>query len=140
MDVDSTLDTAKIMVIVLAKTEHASSYWVQYEWDSFYNDYLSGVRSEANLFSLTSGVAVHDLPRILRNVQNFDCSEGLNYLCSYINNILPKQVHQEEPVNEVDIGERNISIITGRQVTEEDIREAVVLDMLVYDDIYHVNV
>ena len=33
----------------------------------------------------------------------------------------------------------NISIITGRQVTKEDIREAVILDTLVYDDIYHVD-
>lgn len=99
MDIDSALDTAKIMVVVLSKAEYASSHWVQYEWDSFYNDYLSGVRSEANLFTLTSSVAVHDLPRTLRNVQNFDYSEGLSHLCGYIKNILPKQVQQEEPVN-----------------------------------------
>ena len=139
LDIDSALDTAKIMVVVLSKAEYASSHWVQYEWDSFYNDYLSGVRSEANLFTLTTGVAVHDLPRTLRNVQNFDYSEGLSHLCGYIKNILPKQVQQEEPVNEADVGERNISIITGRQVTKEDIREAVILDTLVYDDIYHVD-
>lgn len=139
MYIDSALDTAKIMVVVLSKAEYASSHWVQYEWDSFYNDYLSGVRSEANLFTLTSGVAVHDLPRTLRNVQNFDYSEGLSHLRGYIKNILPRQVQQEEPVNEADVGERNISIITARQVTKEDIREAVILDTLVYDDIYHVD-
>lgn len=139
MDIDSALDTAIIMVVVLTKAEYASSHWVQYEWDSFYNDYLSGVRSEANLFTLTSGVGVHDLPRNLRNVQNFDCSEGLSHLCGYIKNILPKQMQEKEFVSEADSGERNISIITGRQVTREDIREAVVLDTLVYDDIYHVD-
>ena len=53
MDIDSALDTAKIMVVVLSKAEYASSHWVQYEWDSFYNDYLSGGRQEANLFTLT---------------------------------------------------------------------------------------
>ena len=139
MDIDSALDTAKIMVVVLSKAVYALSHWAQYEWDSFYNDYLSGVRSEANLFTLTSGVAVHDLPRTLRNVQNFDCSEGLSHLCGYIKNILLKQVQQEETVNEVDVGERNISIITGRQATKKDIREVVILDTLVYDDIYHVD-
>ena len=80
------------------------------------------LRSEANLFTLTSDVAVHDLPGTLRNVQNFDCSEGLSHLCGYIKNILPKQVQQEEIVNEVDAGERNISIITGRQVNKDDYR------------------
>ena len=138
-DIDSALDTAKIMVVVLTKAEYASSHWVQYEWDSFYNDYLSGVRSEANLFTLTSGVSVHDLPRTLRNVQNFDYSEGLEHLCGYIKNILPKQMQQGDTVNDTDAEERNISIISGRQVTTADIRDAVLLDALVYDDIYHVD-
>ena len=39
MDIDSALDTAKVMVVVLSRPEYASSHWVQYEWDSFYNDY-----------------------------------------------------------------------------------------------------
>ena len=106
MDIDSALDTAKIMVVVLSKAEYASSHWVQYEWDSFYNDYLSGVRSEANLFTLTSGVAVHDLPRTLRNVQNFDYFEGLSHLSGYIKNILPKQVQYSMKIQEVVDGVR----------------------------------
>lgn len=139
MDIDAALDTAKIMVVVLTQAEYASSHWVQYEWDSFYNDYLSGVRNEANLFTLTAGVNVHELPRTLRNVQNFDYSDGLEHLCGYIKNILPKQASKEEVIPETDAGDRSISIITGRQVTREDIREAVLLDTLVYDDIYHVD-
>ena len=50
-DIDAALDTSKVMIVVLSKSEYASSQWVQYEWDSFYNDYLSGVRKEANLFT-----------------------------------------------------------------------------------------
>lgn len=139
LDIDSALDTAKIMVVVLSKAEYASSHWVQYEWDSFYNDYLSGVRNEANLFTLTAGVNVNDLPRTLRNVQNFDYSEGIGHLCGYIKNILPKTVNVEEKNIEIGSEGRSVSIITGKQVTKEDIREAVLLDTLVYDDIYHVD-
>ena len=48
-DIDKALDTAKLMIVVLTKVEYAFSQWVQYEWDSFYNDYLSGVRKEVTI-------------------------------------------------------------------------------------------
>ncbi len=137
-DIDSALDTAKVMIVVLTSAEYATSQWVQYEWDSFYNDYLSGAREEANLFTLTSGVNIHSLPRTLRNVQNFDYSEGLAKVCEYIKNALPplksEVAHKEEKE-----GFRQFEVITGRQVTVEDIRQAVTLDALVYEDIYHVD-
>ena len=138
-DIDAALDTAKVMIVVLSKPEYATSQWVQYEWDSFYNDFLSGVRQEANLFTLTSEVHINDLPRTLRNVQNFDYAEGIGHLCGYIESIIPEATSQKEIVLETQKNDSNISIITGRQVTVEDIREAVMLDTLVYDDIYHVD-
>ncbi len=139
LDIDSALDSAKIMVVVLTRAEYASSHWVRYEWDSFYNDYLSGVRNEANLFTLTSGVNVNDLPRTLRNVQNFDHSEGIARLCGFIGSALTPKTHQAPPTSEQEDSNGSISIITGRRITRDDIREAVMLDSLVYDDIYHVD-
>lgn len=139
-DIDSALDTAKVMIVVLSSVEYALSQWVQYEWDSFYNDYLSGVRKEANLFTLTTNLNVHDLPRTLRNVQNFDYKEGLSHICEYIKNVLPLS---NENVQKSDFtaapAEKRISIITGKQVTAGDIAQASYLDALVYDDIYLVT-
>ena len=138
-DIDAALDTAKIMIVVLTNADYASSQWVQYEWDSFYNDYLSGVRKEANLFTLTSGIVPTDLPRTLRNVQNFDYSEGISHLSGYIESIIPRQSTYQELIQENEDKQSRISIISGREVTFEDIKEAVMLDELVYDDIYHVD-
>ena len=138
-DIDAALDTAKIMIVVLSKAEHAFSHWVQYEWDSFYNDYLSGVRNEANLFTLTTDLNVHELPRTLRNVQNFDYREGLSHICEYVKNIIPKQTKQCTE-NIPDTKEKRFSILTGRQVTANDIAQAAYLDRIVYDDIYLVTV
>ena len=138
-DIDAALDTAKVMIVVLSKVEYASSQWVQYEWDSFYNDYLSGVRSEANLFTLTTNINIHDLPRTLRNVQNFDYKDGISHLCEYVKNAIPTQNEPEPSEESADSREKRISIITGKQVTIQDITEAVYLDTLVYDDIYHVD-
>lgn len=138
-DIDDALDTSKAMIVILSKKEYASSHWVQYEWDSFYNDYLSGVRKEANLFTLTVNVNVHDLPRTLRNVQNFDYINGLSYVCDYVKNAIPKYNEVESQESIPVANDKQITIITGKQVTVDDIRQAVYLDSLVYDDIYHVD-
>ena len=137
-DIDSALDTAKVMIVVLSKAEYASSQWVQYEWDSFYNDYLSGVRKEANLFTLTMGVNIHELPRTLRNVQNFDYRDGITSAIQYITNAIPKPSTEEQPA-EKNATEKRFSIVTGKEVTIKDIEQAVGLDALTYDDIYHVD-
>ncbi len=138
-DIDAALDTAKVMIVVLTRAEYAASHWVQYEWDSFYNDYLSGVRNEANLFTLTQDINVHDLPRTLRNVQNFNFDDGISHVCDYIKNAIPK--NETIPAATDLSAEKNkrIKIVSGKQVTLEDIKQAVELDALVYDDIYHVD-
>lgn len=137
-DIDAALDTSKVMIVVLSSAEYALSHWVQYEWDSFYNDYLSGVRKEANLFTLTTGVNIHDLPRTLRNVQNFDYEDGIANAIQYITNAIPKPVFVPQ-ISEQPATEKRFSIITGKEVTRGDIAEAVALDTLAYDDIYQVD-
>lgn len=140
-DIDAALDTAKVMIVVLSKVEYASSHWVQYEWDSFYNDYLSGVRKDANLFTLTTNLNVHELPRTLRNIQNFDYRDGISHICDYVKNAIPKPVETKLPADSsATAKEKRITIITGKQVTAQDIAQAAYLDTLVYDDIYLVTV
>lgn len=138
-DIDKALDTAKVMIVVLTKVEYANSQWVQYEWDSFYNDYLSGVRKEANLFTLTQNININDLPRTLRNVQNFDYKEGLSHLCDFVKNAIPKEEIQNINATQVEVDENKLQIVSGKEVTVEDIRQAVKLDSITYDDIYHVD-
>ncbi len=140
-DIDAALDTASIMIVVITKIEYATSHWVQYEWDSFYNDYLSGVRKDANLFTLTLNINIHDLPRTLRNVQNFSYQEDLSSLCSFIKNALPKNMN-EQHCSDLNLNidtESRIKIISGKEVTNSDIEQAVKLDELIYDNVYQVD-
>lgn len=127
------------MVVVLTDTNYATSHWVQYEWDSFYNDYLSGVKEKAALFTLTENLSIHDLPRTLRNVQNFDSVKGIDSLCEFIRNSRPKKniLAQSDLLNDIKLEE--FSILTGKQISTKDIEQAIELDYLVYDDIYHVG-
>lgn len=100
-DIDDALDTSKIMIVVLTNIDYALSKWVKYEWDSFYSDYLDGLRREPNVFTLTLNVNIHDLPRTLRNVQNFDYRDGFSKACEYIKNILSKEKELPKPIIEI---------------------------------------
>ena len=140
-DIDAALDTANAMIVVLTKPQYATTQWVQYEWDSFYNDYLSGVRKEANLFTLTHNVSIHDLPRTLRNVQNFPYQEDLSALYNFIKNALPEN-KKKELDTDLNLNTRDdsrIKIISGKEVTYLDIEQAVELDQLVYMSDYRVD-
>lgn len=138
-DIDKALDSAEIMVVVLTDPIYATSHWVQYEWDSFFNDYLSGVKNKAALFTLTENLNIYDLPRTLRNVQNFDSSNGIERLCEFIRNSLPKKNSSEYNSLLNDITDEEFSILTGKQISANDIDQALELDSLVYEDIYHVS-
>ena len=60
-DIDKALDTAKLMIVVLTKVEYAFSQWVKYEWDSFYNDYLSGVRKEVTIADIRQAIQLDSI-------------------------------------------------------------------------------
>lgn len=138
-DIDNALDNAKLMIVVLTREEYALSQWVQYEWDSFYNDYLSGNRDSANLYTLTKGVNIHNLPRTLRNVQNFVYEGDVNPVCSYIGNAVPIP---ETPSVEKSVkaaAKEKFRVISGKEVTRTDIEQAMALDDIVYAPIFRVD-
>ena len=109
MDVDSSAESILAQIAENGIENKALS-----QWDSFYNDYLSGVRKDANLFTLTTNLNVHELPRTLRNVQNFDYKEGISHICEYVRNAIPKQAEpQLSPESSVQ-KEKRINPRTGR--------------------------
>ena len=138
-DIDEALDSTKSMIVVLSQADYANTQWVKYEWDSFYGDFLSGIRQEANLFTLTEDFDITTLPRTLRNLQHFYIGDGLDHVCDYIGKVIPPSqkktfataVAESENANE---GNETFKVITGRQVTIVDIEQACELDRMVYPD------
>ncbi len=139
-DIDKALDTSKIMIVVLSKAEYASSKWIQYEWDSFYNDYLSKIKEDAHLFTFTSNVDINNLPRTLRNVQNFKYEDDFNNLLITVENALPKcDDEKKELSSNTDSNISRFNIISGKEITKEDIQGAISLDAITYIDDYRVQ-
>lgn len=82
--IDEVLDHVPVLVVVATSPENLESRWVRYEWDSFFNDILGGVK-RGTLLSYLDGVDVKALPRTLRQNQAIQHSEGaLQILFSHI--------------------------------------------------------
>lgn len=87
--IDDALDAAKVLVAVGTSPENLESHWVRYEWSSFYNDILSGIKSNAKLFAYVKGIDIPRLPRALRQNQVFMHQErALDSLRNFVRNAL----------------------------------------------------
>jgi TIR domain-containing protein len=69
--IDKALDSATVLVAIGTSRSHLDSQWVSYEWDSFYNDILSGIKPNGSVFTYIEGMTIAELPRTLRQTQTF---------------------------------------------------------------------
>lgn len=67
--IDDALDQADVVIAVGTSREHLMSEWVRYEWDSFTNDILSGLKPKGRVFAYVEGLPTAELPRALRQTQ-----------------------------------------------------------------------
>lgn len=91
--IDEALDKTQILIAVGTSVENLNSQWVRYEWDSFSNDILSGLKNDkAAVFSYIDEINAHMLPRTLRQSQVFEKNtSSLDDVCNYIENALGKE-------------------------------------------------
>jgi hypothetical protein len=89
--IDDALDVARVLVAVGTSREHLEWRWVRYEWDSFFNDILSGFKPSGRVFAYIEGMQILDLPRSLRQAQTFVNEAGaMDTLFNFISNALEK--------------------------------------------------
>ncbi len=83
-EIDSALDSAKLLIVVSSKLSYINSRWVEYEWKTFHADILSNIKGDAQIITFTEGINTRELPRILRYVQNYAYTDK-DSLMSFIN-------------------------------------------------------
>ena len=97
--IDGALDAARILVAVGSSTENLNSEWVRYEWDSFYNDILSGMKPDGRVFVYIEGFGPSALPRTLRQTQVIiHGTDSLSQLHSFIINAIGSHSRQDVDV------------------------------------------
>lgn len=86
--IDDALDEVRVLVAIGTSRENLDSSWIKYEWDSFYNDILSG-RKDGQLISYIDTMTPMELPRTLRQMKTFEKkSSSVNDICYFIENAL----------------------------------------------------
>lgn len=83
--IDEALDSADVLVVVGTKLSYIRSKWVEYEWESFANDILSGIKENSKILTYTSEIDTRELPRTLRTYQNFVIDhDSVGDVCDFI--------------------------------------------------------
>jgi hypothetical protein len=111
--IDEALDASRVLIAVGTNTTNLTSEWVRYEWDSFFNDIISGVKPDSRVFAYVDGVEFKTLPRALRQSQAITHRDGsLELLYRFVTNalnietvpaqVIVKQRSENKPVAEVE--------------------------------------
>ena len=69
--IDEALETTKVMVVIATSRDYLESEWVKYEWESFHQDILSGMKKTAQIVPYISPLTREQTPRSLRDFQTF---------------------------------------------------------------------
>lgn len=77
MAIDKALDESKFLIAIATKPSYVESRWVRYEWDSFCNDIISGIKKDGKIFTLIRDMSANELPRALRQTQVFQIADNI---------------------------------------------------------------
>lgn len=91
--IDTALDSAKVLIAVGTSNDRLDSQWVRYEWNSFLNDILSGIKPEGRIFGYVENMPISSLPRGLRQSQVFSHGPGaMERLFNFVSNALGTKI------------------------------------------------
>ncbi len=87
--IDEALDATKVLVVVSSSTEFLTSQWVEYEWSSFHQDILSGMKQGAQIVNFFGNFSREDTPRSLRDFQTYHIgTDDIKVVADFVQNIL----------------------------------------------------
>lgn len=97
--IDEALDRAAVLIAVGTSSDNLESRWVRYEWDSFFNDVLSGVKPDGRVFTYVENVDTRELPRALRQTQTFAHSpDSLRRLRNFIGRSVSERADEKKSI------------------------------------------
>jgi TPR repeat protein len=101
--IDEALADAQVLVLIGTNKDYITSEWVQYEWDTFMQEILSG-RKNGKIFTYLDCLSTSDLPISLRNKQSFSIRTNLESIVKHIKNSLDNGSSKEVPKKELSDG------------------------------------
>ena len=94
--IDVALDECSIVIVICTRKEYLESPWIKYEWNTFQQDLLAGIK-EGAIITYLDGIAVSDVPRAIRHFQSFDVHKNsVEEVADFIYKALSKYKPQNE--------------------------------------------
>ena len=117
---DKALDDTKVLVIVGTSRENMESQFVRYEWDSFFNDIMSGLKPGGRVFTYIDGIQVASLPRTLRQTQVIVHGLGsMERLHTFVAHALDRMVVPQESLEQA---KENADVVAGKRASFKIVR------------------
>ena len=92
--IDEALDNAKVLVIIASDIDFLNSEWVKYEWESFHQDMLSGMKKNCKIIPYFAAFSREQTPRSLRDFQTFNVDKNtVAEVAEFVENVL-KQINE----------------------------------------------
>lgn len=87
--IDTALDNTSILVVIASDIDFLRSGWVEYEYETFYEDILSERNKNGMIISYTDNVNQNQLPRTLSRFQNYSQSKtNVDKFIDFITNVI----------------------------------------------------
>ena len=99
--IDEALESTKILVVVATSREFLESEWVKYEWESFHQDILSGMKRGAQIVPYLGSLTREQTPRSLRDFQTFHIGANpVSAVVDFVQKALENSKQQESAVSQ----------------------------------------
>jgi len=106
--IDEALEQTKVLIVVATKEEYLSSEWVMYEWESFHQDILSGMKRDSQIVPfLSSAITREKTPRSLRDFQTFQTdSHTVTEVANFVETTVAAITAQQEKATDFSGSEK----------------------------------
>ena len=105
--IDEALETTKVLVVVSTDVNFLMSEWVKYEWESFHQDILSGMKKQAQIVPYFGDFSREQIPRSLRDFQTFHVdTHTVSAVADFVQNILANLQNEQAKASEFSTAEK----------------------------------
>lgn len=120
--IDEALETTKVLVVVSSSIDYLNSEWIKYEWESFHQDILSGMKPHAQIINYFGNFSREDTPRSLRDFQTFNIdAHSVSDVADFVQTAL-SNIKSATPFAAEESDERSLSI--KKRISTSKVRQS----------------
>jgi len=120
--IDEALEKASVLVVIATEDAYLHSEWVRYEWESFHQDILSGMKKDSQIVPYLGAISREATPRSLRDFQTFSTENHcVADVASFVESALTAVHNRREEAKSFSVNEK---LHAKQAVTTQKVRQS----------------